>query len=501
MGLLKKLIFVLIFLLPTFSFAFDYAQQSCDDGDPTTFCAATCEKPAVKTAVVACLADATCRTVYIPPGDCTWQTVNCDSNSTGCLNFGNPPAHDINLIGKEGATTTIIRITSGTYVFMVADGNVIGTNGKRVRISGIQFISPEYTNHQLLIASDTAWVQVDNCIIYGRWHNLIAGKRWGGGLIYNNIITYTDLSFSTSNYGIAPGQNQSYSDSSHACAGLAVDGYPIDGITKCSTLDDPNCQLWWYKFWTYPQCQGGKPFVENWNPAEESSGVMFVEGNTITWYGSIMQSNWQSGRAMVWRYNTIYMRDGQAGGWKPGAWYVLFYNNYIENINPVHGGCAIYPRSDSLIYNNYFKNYTEGGRIGAWYTYEGLYPWDGAPITWTAPPLRVMLDEMYIWGNTYTHSDGDPGCDAKSCWPNYGGTGECSTYDPPCIAENSEIFFKSPSDPTITGYPHRLTGFAWPTCPHPLTGLSGSCNSIKYGIAGYVQWPGIPSTPSNLRIE
>jgi hypothetical protein len=346
--------------------------------------------------------------------------------------------------------------TTGKGFFKFDCDDESGTN---IRISGIQFIAPKSgASHFAIDADDPDWLQVDNCIFAASWWNsVIGGKRIDGGLIFSNKFTWERTDGSATDYGISPGMNQGWLLSSCATGSA----YTIDGTNKCDTWGTTQCMTWWKKYWNKAGCQGGIPYKENWDPSNLTQ-TLFVEGNTFNWHGSAIELNWGSSRAVVWRYNTMTNADGNNGGWKPGAWYVLFYHNTVENIEGGVGSSAVYGRDDALVYHNTFKKYGYMGEITAWTVAEGYL--------YTLDP-RVRTNEYYAWDNTCENCT--CGTVDSGCWLEPGSMGEN------ILTENVEYFFRAP-----TGA-ERLAGFSWPTCPHPSSGLTGGCSATLNGINGY----------------
>ena len=384
----------------------------------------SCSEDDVQYCVDNCISDGD--TVLIPAGACDWGD---EVAVTGNITFEG-----------AGSSSTLLTLSGSNDWFF--DHQQVDTFAE---YSGIGFYAPDGRGQgtsQGIYFRDTANYRVHDCYFEGCWHGVIAHKRVVKGLIDHNTFKRTDDY--TSDYGIELGSN--YDDSKP---------------DEC-TYSEQSCRDAWDVFWDDPDTNYGMVFNEDF-PAG-SVGMIYVEANYFDWKGSACEGNWGSKMAICFRYNTIVNRDGNTGGVKPGAQWVEFYNNKVTNTaegaEADPAGAAFYMRASGLVHHNEFVNYNSGGQFAAWYCGFGYCYTD-----------QALMDEAYVFSNVYTNCD-CPG-DNSDCWTEWG------EGAPERIAEDQNYFFRAPESGD------RIYPYTMYTCPHPLTGLSGSCDEDMAGLTGY----------------
>jgi chitodextrinase len=355
-------------------------------------------------------------TVYIPAGDCTW------TGSSPVTVKGN-----VSIIGA-GIDKTIIRSperhTSG--FFKHTD---ILTEKPLVVYSGFSIYAENSLSSQGIYLRDVKNFRITNCHLEGSWHGMITMMRVAKGLIDHCRFIRPPGS---ATYGI------------HFTSNYAKGTKPA----LCDVENDIDCQNTWNDWYTNPEYQN-PPFDDDWIPGTENA--IFVEDNDFTGYnGATMQGNWGSVASFVFRYNTVFNSSGLGnGGIKPGGIWAEIYNNTFT----LDGGdgstsSAITFRTSGLIHHNTFENYYRGGQMAAY--------WCSNDFCYTD---EVLMDELYIWDNTYINS----GCpeDSGTCWK------EWSEGAPERITEGENYFFHKPG----TGpeaIRDALANYTPYTYPHPL---------------------------------
>ncbi len=389
----------------------------------SSYTAASCTQADIQAAVDLCAGDSGCTTVYLPTCDTTWVVDN-----------GIDVEGNISIIG-QGVGKTILRTTvKQTGGFF--DHQNITDASPLVEYSGISF----YAN--LITATTSAGItfwhvtqsssgfRVHHCLFDGEWHGMISMKRTAKGLIDNNTFIRPTAS---TNYGITA--NSNYSSKPDLCD---LEGAEI------------GCESTWNTWYLDPAYQD-PPFDDNWIPGTENA--IFVEDNIFHYDGAVIEGNWGSVSVLVFRYNTVYNTSYTNAGPKPGAIWWEIYNNYFEHEGgDGTRGAGLYFRCSGLVHNNTFKYYHRGGDLASYWCSNGY-----------CYPEMVLMDELYIYDNTYTGC-GCPG-DTSSCWQ------EWPEGDPDRITEGENYFFRPPQPGdriypyTPYTYPHPLRGPATPHSP------------------------------------
>lgn len=178
-----------------------------------------------------------------------------------------------------------------------------------------------------------------------------------------------------------------------------------------------------------------------------------------------------------------------ANSWYHGGQAYEIYNNHFTRTGAhIGGGYAVRIRSGAaIITKNYFENqgsaicYVLDSHSAAGGLCDSGHGWaqDHSIVYGHSPSTSCDTtdyccdkpDPGYIWDNSYNNND-----------DNF--TEEGATAG---ISENVDYFFRAPTQVD--------DGFTWSayTCPHPLTGLTGSCDDTLYGTEGYNVDGGNPS--------
>jgi len=459
----------LIFLAIMFFGVFGWTKSSGAD----TITAASCSQADVQAAINSA---ATGDTVLIPAGNCTWGSTSAQV----VVNKG------ITLQGS-GKDSTVITVGLGTWSALSIKSSNANIKNFTMKTdinttNNADFISVASAAEQWTI-SGMKFDQTD--------------KKLGTGTGYIFDLT-SKRSNTTNTYGVI------YNNE------IMFDGEQVNFRGPC----------------------------DSWNIAHSMGGAqnLFVEGNTFTKRpgGSIGYWDNNANSRAVFRYNTfngVYI-DAH-GSWSnyelcspdthPSARHVEIYNNAWDGDV---GWTTMYIRGGTgLLYNNAVTNNTHGriqldeyyvrsGKLNSpkWPYYPSACACDADyPVIFQVgrglnidPTPTTGSDQasepIFIWNNAKDLApvtiDNNP----------YGGpSAACKTY---CndttltvadfISENREYYTRAPQ----TGdwiYP-----YAPYTCPHPLTGLTDTCDSSIVGVAGYNvnaadTMP--PSPPSGLVIE
>lgn len=200
-----------------------------------------------------------------------------------------------------------------------------------------------------------------------------------------------------------------------------------------------------------------------------TANILFIENNTITNTnsGGILAGGGHGG-GYVFRYNTVTGTSGPSGGAfdihgnQPGSLHAMqlveIYNNDLSGFT-VPGTAIDHRGGVARIYNNTWKE-SETFKIREEYCDELDDGTNNENNTTGAICTSCIqhVNSSYYWNNTYS-----------------GGTNSAAITQNDCaslqLVENTH-FYNSAGTYTIY------------TCPHPLAGLSGICNSTK-GVNGY----------------
>jgi len=209
------------------------------------------------------------------------------------------------------------------------------------------------------------------------------------------------------------------------------------------------CEENWIN-WYNDETRGGgayQGFNRDWQYDENA---IYVEDNTITYWGNHVNTNWGATARMVVRHNRLYSVRGVTTWAKPGSNFFLLHDNYYEFIGwegqaPPAGYC-MWLNIDSLVYNNTYKNFGSVATYEAYRNYSDYYF-----------PFYVRAKEIYTWNNTY--EDMPCGDNDEACW----NTANEGTYFMNQPGDNGSVHFRAP----LPG--ERLYGFTEYPYPHPLT--------------------------------
>lgn len=237
----------------------------------------------------------------------------------------------------------------------------------------------------------------------------------------------------------------------------------------------------------------GRGPTDSWQTPSTMGGAnnMFVENCTFSGSG-YLDANDNS--RIVFRYNTIngankFDAHGRASNSLRGARHYEVYNNlwtldgYYAAIE-LRGGTG-------RVFNNLAAN-TNSGKM--WfkltdYCYTGGdlasgcgnvcrcaadYPWTDQ-IGVGMDPKAAASEPLYLWNNRRLNGPWSPGLSAISstCQAACGWESQAS------VIQEGVDYFNSDSKPAA------LSSYTPYTCPHPLTGLTGSCDPSVAGTAGY----------------
>jgi hypothetical protein len=258
--------------------------------------------------------------------------------------------------------------------------------------------------------------------------------------------------------------------------------------------------------WTTPHSMGGP---QN----------LFVEGNTFIRRpgGSVGYWDSNANARTVWRFNTMQGVYFDAhGSWSnydvcspdthASARHSEVYNNLWDGDM---GWTSVYIRGGTgLIFNNKVTNATYGRIfLDEYYVRSGKLSspnWPYYPNACACKPdypvwfqvgrgLNQASEPLFIWNNT------KDGTELPISNNPYGGPSiNCKTY---CNDQTLSVsdFIQFGRDVHLR--PPQSGDYLFPyspyTCPHPLTGLKGSCNFSTAGIEGYNV--GTLAPPKNLR--
>lgn len=247
--------------------------------------------------------------------------------------------------------------------------------------------------------------------------------------------------------------------------------------------------------------------TDSWQTPHSMGGAdnVFIEDNTFNGIGYVSDCN--SNARCVIRYNTItgpMKVDGHGVASNTparGVRHMEIYNNALTNtasywaVMELRGG-------GGRVFNNTIT------AAGSWviltdYGYTATWPNFGNvcqcpanyPVT---DQIGVGIDTksaasepMYLWNNTKA------GVMLTSSTLTWKSTANCTAT---CGAFNLTDVIKEGRDYFISDTkPAAMSGYTPYTCPHPLAGLSGTCDSIIAGTARYNVTGPMP--PRNLKIK
>jgi len=422
--------FLAALLFPALSHGADQVAASCDSADVLTAINAT----------------GGTGTVTIPAGDCIW---------TSAITFTGSNLY----IKGAGVDNTIIRLQGSADGFNHSEISFAEYSdftidaAKANRTGGTDLCTAIYLQ-------DSANFRIHNVKITGYFHSMILMGKTVKGLIDNNYFSREDGG--SSDYGISTRQENVLA--SDRALGLYLDG---EG-PGCGTFEECNA-VWDNLWWNNAARHGGNAAYYNWVP--DANEAVYIENNTIDWRGSIIMHNWSGIQGYVFRYNTVTNIDGNNGGIKYGNKFFEIYRNSFTNIGAT---CceAIYLRANGLYHNNEFHNYSFKGAIHKWEPGRQGYNYRSTTVT--------SMHDSHFWGNTC------PECTNYPSEPDRAEQYGDSTDGIPSV-ENVDFFFRAPQPGD------RLYPYTEYTCPHPGTGLSGSCSTTVVGVAGYNVAGGTPS--------
>jgi hypothetical protein len=411
--------------------------------------------------------------VAIPAGNCTWSgNLNLDKQVT--LRGASANGTVITTSSTAVAFATSVRITGIHFVGSSTSAHIIQGYGTNVRIDNNLFTGS---------ASMVIWFQdghTSTGVVDSNTFNINAGSQIvyvKGPDVSTNTAYQTPVDYGSANWVF------------------------IEGNTVTS-LNSSGIEMF--------ENQNAGKFVVRWNTITEAPGTqmttLFEQHNTNCW-GSVegkCSDGISGGKAQIVNNNKI---NFTSSGWHRFLYWRtgtgLFYNNvfdysggsdaattYAELANyRAYSGCidgstpANIP-SPSLgagtITRCSATSYTSGSLRGEGYPSihgVGTGPWKGTP------------EPVYFWNNKKTANGttmvdiGAPNVDSTAAW---------------ALAKDRDYCVSSSIQPSSCG--GVALSYAAYTCPHPLTGLTGGCDTSVAGVAGYNVAGTEIKTPNNLRI-
>jgi len=327
------------------------------------------------------------------------------------------------------------------------------------------------------LCSPNAFFRIHEVYFNGEYHGAIAEKRFQSGLIDNcTFVRPASADPNTSDYGFAIGQ-ESTGDPPKCESGTASTDPPYHTVLPAyapyGSASYNACVALWDDWWNDPVQHGGNNFAMIPTLQMGTDNGIFVENNRFDWKGSALQTNWASFGRIVVRYNTFTNRDGNNGGIKPGIIHAEIYNNSFTDTSG-GGTIALYLRGNTLAYKNEFVNYSKMVQWGSFYS--------GSEHSYNWRP-QTELTESYAWSNSC------PSCTG-------GGYSINPEGNPERVVEGTSWFNRAPASGD------RIYPYTPYTCPHPKTGLTGSCDSTLYGMDGYnVGTSSTPTTSHDFEIH
>jgi len=402
-------------------------------------------------------------TVIIPPG----------GTSTLCVWGSNTATVDINkkiTLKGNGTSSTIITVGSGAAIYISSSNS---------KVQNFKMVTNENT------ASNATFIAISG-----------GAEQWViSGMVLDQTIKklgyVIDLTSprpnTTNTYGVISGNV------------IMFDGEQVNYRGPCNS-------------WTTPHSIGG---AEN----------LFVEGNTFIKRSGGSVGYWDSNAnaRTVWRFNTMQGVYFDAhGSWSnydacspdthASARHSEVYNNLWDG---EVAWTSIYIRGGTgLIYNNLIKNTTYGSIfLDEYYVRSGKLNspnWPYYPNACACKPdypvwfqvgrgLGQGAEPMFIWNNK------KDGADVVISNNPYGGPStECKNY---CNDQTLSVADFIQFDREVYLRPPQSGDYLYPyvpyPCPHPLTGLTGSCDFKISGTDGYnIVTSDItpPAAPRNLTI-
>jgi len=228
--------------------------------------------------------------------------------------------------------------------------------------------------------------------------------------------------------------------------------------------------------------------TDSWQTNDSIGGAdnLFIENNTFGGSGYVCDIN-SNGRAVV-RYNTINGANkvdghGKASNSPPrGVRHMEVYNNHWTYTSSVFWTAIEMRGGTGTVFNNVadasgsgpWFHLTDYGYTAAWSNFGGVcqcpsdYPVDDQ-IGVGQDPKMAASDPMYIWNNTR----------GGQVWPlSWHSTSSC-------VATCGTFVLQDVIQENTDYFSIQRPGYISYDCPHPLTGLSGSCNSEIAGVSGY----------------
>lgn len=208
---------------------------------------------------------------------------------------------------------------------------------------------------------------------------------------------------------------------------------------------------------------------------------VFIENNTFNGQGYVCDANANS--RVVIRYNTITGKQkidghGKASNTPPrGVREMEIYNNLWTNtgsywdVIELRGGTGRV--FNNVVQNNidsWFVLTEEGCTDSVWQNFDGCqcpsdYPIDDQ-IGIGMDPKVGGSDPMYLWNNTKAGSPWTLTWKSTSIC-----TSTCGSFSVSDVIQQGRDYFISASKPAA------MSGYTPYICPHPFTGLAGSCGS------------------------
>ena len=416
--------------------------------------------------------------VYLPSGT---------GSISGAINISGK--HGIVIAGQGSGSTTLNGTSSGViYAASPATNNI--------RVTGIHMHAP--SGYIVFLKSQRARID----------HNLFTGGSASAGGFgvyfydgYHNtgVIdrnTFTMDTYSTIIQVMDNGAGSGAGESDVATYATPIDWGSSDWVfVEGNTINANNSALE-----TIESNMGGK-IVARWNTIngnwywlseQHNTDAQFAPGNGVgsrahEFYYNLMKPAagttgalgiTRAGTAMF--YGNVY--DVSSGARGNPDHYVISYRAYSDCTS----GSTSNTAAPSVLTNGLARccssSYTSGSLRG-----EG-YPCVGAPGVGLVRGGVFTMEPLYFWGNKRTTNGttmvdyNPPYTDPSAAWALQANRDWCTGTTKPASCGGKAL--------TYTPY----------TCPHPLTGYTGTCDTGVAGAAGYNVAGTAVAPPGNLRI-
>jgi parallel beta-helix repeat protein len=393
-------------------------------------------------------------TVAIPGGLCIWDTGLTWSGKSLILSGAG--------VGVTNITSNVTNLGEGWIGSAIYIRDSSPT--KTVRITNFSLAngmgSPAATG-LIYLANSRASFQIDNMAFSGGGRGVYVAEDYYG-VIRNNTFSQSGLIVERAGYDA--------SWSTGVQRGTANAVY-IEGNTISHSSElDLDCSNGGRIVYRWNTISGGAPSNHGLDSVNRGCLQLDVYNNTITQAGSYNYAGIQSRSGTSVIYNNIIN-----GTFTGGA---IFLQNYRSTTAHDAGTNDAYGYCDG-------DNTTYDGNTSPKSTYYG-YPCGDQPGYGQGAFKSQVSYPIYEWNNCKTSlgcSDGG----ANDISP----TVESSQYTQTHIVSGRDYFVNT-----------QLSGYTAYDCPHPLTGLSGTCDSAIAGLSGYnVTGGGGDTSPPSVYIS